>query len=121
MKTKKPTAREYRERDAKLRLGTPNPLCASCGLNDWTCLEAHHIAGQVYDPLTNIECRNCHRNLSDSQKDHPDQVGKPPTAEESLAHFLLGMADLFELLVKKLREFAGQIIEKLGSVAEDKS
>jgi hypothetical protein len=118
---KKPTAREYRERAAKLRLGTPLPRCATCGFDDWPCLEAHHIAGQPYDPLTNIECRNCHRRLSDSQKDHPGQMGKPPTAEESLMHFLLGLADLFELLVKKLREFAGQIMEKLGSVAEDES
>lgn len=116
----KPTERNYRERAAKLRLGTQNPRCAICGNNDWTCLEAHHIAGQAYDPLTNILCRNCHRHLSDGQKDHPDPMAKPPTAEESLAHFLLGMADLFELLVKKLREFAGQIIEKLGSAAEDK-
>lgn len=119
--TKKPPAREYRERAAKLRLGTLHPRCATCGFDDWTCLEAHHIAGQPYDPLTNIECRNCHRNLSDSQKDHPSQMANPPTAEESLAHFLFGMADLFELLVKKLREFAQQTIEKLGSTTEEKS
>jgi hypothetical protein len=120
MKTKN-IAQENRERAAKLRLGTSNPRCATCGFDDWTCLEAHHIAGQAFDAFTNIECRNCHRRLSDSQKDHPGQLAKPPTFAESHAHFLLGMADMFELLVHKLRAFAGQILAKLGSGLEDKS
>ena len=117
----KKLAREARERAAKRRLGTDNPRCATCGCTDWECLEAHHIAGQVYDPTTNVECRNCHRILTDLQKDHAKQSRNPPNFEEGLAHFLLGMADLFELLVGKLREFANKILQKLQPTLESQS
>lgn len=117
----KKLAREARERAAKRRLGTDNPRCATCGCTDWECLEAHHIAGQTYDPTTVIHCRNCHRILSDWQKDHPTQAFKPKSFEETLAHFLEGMADMFELLVRKLREFAMEISKKLQTHEDTKS
>ncbi len=53
-----------------------------------------------------IFCRNCHRKLSDMQKDHPKQISTPPTREEIIGHFLLGVADVLELLIGKFREFA---------------
>jgi hypothetical protein len=113
--------REKRERAARLRLGSANPKCATCGLSDWTCLEAHHIAGKSFDPMIVIECRNCHRRLSDWQKDHPEQFVKTLSPDEKLAHFLLGMADLFELLVEKLREFSRQLLERLTAGAGNRS
>lgn len=88
------------------RLETNSPRCLVCGECDDRCLEAHHIAGRVYDDETVIHCRNCHRKLSDMQKDHPAQLSKPPQPEEVIAHFLLGLADIFELLIRKFREFA---------------
>lgn len=114
-------ARERRERVAKKRLGTPNPKCAACGFNDRTCLEAHHVAGQAYDPTKVITCRNCHRRLSDWQKDHPEKLEAIPSFDEQLAHFLLGLADFFELLVEKLREFARQLFDQLKINTGDKS
>ena len=106
-------AREARERAAKRRLGTDNPRCTHCGRNNALGLEAHHLAGRIYDPTTNVECGYCHRILSDRQKDHPKQLADPPSLEEQLMHVLLGMADMFELLVRTLREFANKILEKL--------
>lgn len=114
-------AREKRQRAAKLRLGSENPACAVCGCTDWECLEAHHIAGRAFDPTTTILCRNHHRILSDRQKDHPSQMNSPSTFEENLAHFLLGMAALFELLVRSLREFADKIFEKQQASEEPES
>ena len=110
--------REMRERKAKLRLGTDNPRCAHCGRNDPIGLEAHHIAGRAYDQATVVECGYCHRTLSDWQKDHPKQLTNPPSFEESLMHFLLGMVDMFELLVKRLREFAETIHQKIQTQSE---
>ena len=104
--------RAARERAAKRRLRTNTPRCATCGNSDWQCLEAHHVAGRAYDPTTDIHCRNCHRILSDWQKDHPHQKADPPSFDETLLHFLLGMADLFELLVRKLREFAQTLADR---------
>jgi len=115
---KKSMDRAKRERAAKLRLGSENPRCATCGNSDWECLEAHHLGQHAFDEATVIICRNDHRILSDRQKDHPAQINTPPSSDESLAHFLMGMADLFELLVRKLREFADKIINRVPASIE---
>ena len=104
--------REARRQRALERLGTNHPRCARCGENDPLALELHHIAGRAFDGSTIILCRNCHRKLSDWQKDHPSPITEIPGAEEKIAHFLFGLADLFELLIDKCREFALELIER---------
>jgi hypothetical protein len=80
-----------------------------CGHDDPLALELHHVAGRAYgDDLVPV-CRNCHRGLSDLQKDHPPANRLPPSDPERIGHFLLGLADLFELLVRRLREFATKL------------
>ena len=105
-------AHKKRERDAKRRLVSEQPRCACCGMEDWRCLEAHHIAGRALDPTTIILCRNCHRVVSDLQKDHPQKIKSSTCLDECLAHFLMGMADMFEVIIKKLREFAMQLLAR---------
>lgn len=103
--------KEIRKQRRLETLGSNNPVCVVCGENDWRCLEQHHIAGQAYgDDLCNV-CRNCHRKLSDDQKDHPKQAGKNPATLETIGHLLLGLADLFSLLVIKLRECGQYLIQ----------
>lgn len=103
--------KETRKQKRLETLGSNHPVCIVCGENDWRCLEQHHIAGQAYgDDLCNI-CRNCHRKLSDDQKDHPAQVGKYPNTLEAIGHLLLGIADLFALMVTKLRECGQTLIQ----------
>jgi len=100
---------ERRRQKALERLGANNPRCIFCPCDDPLALELHHIAGRGYDGGLVIVCRNCHRRLSDAQKDHPPASSDPPSDAERIAHFLLGLADLFELLVKRLREFATKL------------
>jgi hypothetical protein len=102
--------RETRRQDALDRLGSNNPVCVICGESDWRVLEFHHVAGRAYDEFGSIICRNCHRKLSDDQKDHPQKIGDPPTAPEQIGHFLKGLADLFALLAEKLRAFGDELI-----------
>ena len=108
----KELARERRRQNALERLGTNNPRCL-CGEDDWRTLEKHHVAGQAYDDFICIQCRNCHRKLSDQQKDHPDTTGEPIGLPETIGRFLLGLADFFELLIEKLREFGTALIESV--------
>ena len=103
--------REARLQRTCERLGVETPRCAHCGLDDVRCLEAHHIAGDKFDDATVILCRNCHRILSDDQKDHPPLIGNEPTLHERVGHFLKGLADLFALLVVKLHEYGDKLIE----------
>jgi hypothetical protein len=104
--------REARRRRALERLGTDNPKCVICPENDPLALELHHLEAQEFGNSLVIVCRNCHRKLSDRQKDHPNKIADPPDELEGIAHFLLGVADLSEFLIKKLREFAAQLIKR---------
>lgn len=108
-------AAEARKQKRLDRLETANPQCVHCGESDDRCLEDHHIAGRRFDPATMVLCRNCHRKLSDMQRDHRKPIGNAPSLEECVAHFLLGLADLFELLIRKFREFAGILLENQKS------
>jgi hypothetical protein len=87
------------------------PRVANCGLDDVRCLEAHHIAGREFNDAKVILCRNCHRILSDDQKDHPPLISHEPTLHERIGHFLKGLADLLALLVTKLHEYGDELIE----------
>jgi hypothetical protein len=101
--------RERRRQRALERLGTNTPRCPFCGIEEPLVLELHHIAGRDFDDTLIPVCRNCHRLLSDWQKDHPPRHSSPPTNGESIAHSVLGLADAFELLVKLLRQLATKL------------
>lgn len=109
---KKAIAEERRHQAALERLGTNNPRCTLCAEDDWRCIERHHIAGRKYDSATVLICRNCHRKLSDPQKDHPEQINSPSELLEIVGHFLLVLADFFAELIVKLREFGNALIER---------
>jgi hypothetical protein len=85
-----------------------------CGFDDPAALELHHIPGRAYGDQLVPVCRNCHRLLSDAQKDHPPRRDDPPSDAERIGHFLMGLADLFELLVKRLREFSTKLLAMGG-------
>lgn len=102
---------ERRKQRALERLGSNDPRCVICGESNWQCLESHHLAGQAYAGETVPVCRNCHRKLSDGQCDHPAKTGESPSQSEVIGRFLLGLADLFELLVEKLAEWGRYLIE----------
>ncbi len=113
---KRRIAREARQQKALERLGTTDPRCVECGVTDWRCLERHHIAGRAYGEETVILCRNCHRKQSDSQKDHAPRVSEDePPLLERIGHWLLGLADFFEELVKRMREYGRALIEAARS------
>lgn len=104
-------ASETRKQKAHRRLGSDKPRCGTCGETDPHCLEAHHIAGHKYDGTTTLICRNCHRKLSDAQRDHPQTI-EGGGFLEVIGHFLLGLADLLVIAVERLREFGRQLIEE---------
>jgi len=104
--------RERRKQRALERLGTNTPRCPFCGIDEPLVFELHHVPGRDFDESNETlvpVCRNCHRILSDWQKDHPPGNSDPPSDPERIAHFLLGLADMFELLVKRLRQFAEKL------------
>jgi hypothetical protein len=115
------TDKEYekeRRRQARLeRLGSDNPKCLFCDEDEPSCLERHHIGGMAFGDECVIVCRNCHRKLSDKQKDHPPVVAGSPNTLECGGRLLLGVADALELwkvppvLVDLIRQVGVHLIE----------
>ena len=64
-------AKEKRKQRRLEALGSNNPKCGICGMANWQCLELHHVADRNRDDVMVPVCRNCHRLLSDAQKDWP--------------------------------------------------
>jgi hypothetical protein len=94
-------------------LGTNNPKCLHCPENDPFCLELHEPGGREFCDLSIIECRNCHRKLEDMRQDHPRQISVPPVDLECIAHSLLGLVNVLELLIPWLKKQAAVLLEKV--------
>ena len=105
-------AKERRKQKRLEKLGTNNPVCGICGERDWRCLEDHHVADFKRDDLTVSICRNCHRKVSDDQKDHPVFNPTADPTMDRIGHFLLGLADLLTLIVEQLYIFAQMLIDR---------
>jgi hypothetical protein len=107
----KRTDPDDRKQQQLRRLGTQNPRCVACAEAEPAVLEQHHIAGRKHSDDLSIVCRNCHRKLSDKQRDHV-----PPGSTEgagflaNIGHYLLGLADLLAMIVETLREFGAWLI-----------
>jgi hypothetical protein len=97
------------------RFGTQNPICVTCGESDPVVLELHHIARQKHNDDLSIVCANCHRKLSTKQRNHVPP-GSRETVEElgRCGHYLLGLADLLEMVVNTLRRLGADLLGKRG-------
>ena len=111
-------AQEIRKQKRLEKLGSNNPVCTVCGETDWRCLELHHIAGKDHGEELAIVCRNCHRKLSDTQKDYPQKMRSESSVLEALGYYFLGQSDLQELMVAKLRE-GGRMLIQAAQKRED--
>ena len=107
----KPTVEIQRQRAIR-RLDVNDPRCCICGHDEPLSLEQHHIAGQKFDDVLAIVCRNCHRVLSANQREHPSEIGKRKGLLERIGHFLLGLADMLGQVAVRLKEFGLQLIEE---------
>lgn len=76
-------------------------------------LESHHIAKRKYGDETKNICKNDHAVLSEMGEDHPQQIFDPPHRLERIAHAKLGLADLFEILIPKLRDDAAWLLDEV--------
>jgi hypothetical protein len=103
-------AREARHRKNLERLGFDDPRCLFCGEDDVRCLELDHVAGRSHSDDVWPLCRNCHATRTDLQKDHPPKVAPPKDSLEVIGRFLLGLADFFEMLIGRLREYGETLI-----------
>lgn len=119
--TKNELARERRKQRRLEALGTNDPRCGTCGENRWQCIEAHHPCDHSREATTVLECRNCHRVLSDDQKDHPAFDPNADPMLDAIGHFLLGVADMLRIIVAKLYEFGQALIARASQAVEGRA
>jgi hypothetical protein len=111
-------ARETRKQRRLEVLGTNEPKCAMCGERDWRCIELHHPSDYARDEATVLTCRNCHRKVSDDQKDHPSFNPTADATLDNIGHFLLGLADMLKIIFERLYVFGLALIERAASHRE---
>jgi hypothetical protein len=79
-------------------------------------LQLHHPAGEKHHDDTVIECANCHLDLSNQQLDHvPRELEGKPGMMNTIGRYLVGLADMFAMLAKTLREFGTWLIDQVRS------
>lgn len=102
---------EDRKQQRLRRLGTQTPSCVTCGESDAAVLEQHHIAGNKHSDDVSIVCANCHRKLSNKQRDHDRSTSRKTVGPlGGLGHYLLGLADLFAMIAEAFRKFGAWLI-----------
>jgi hypothetical protein len=107
----KRTDEEDRKQQRLRRLGTQHPICVACGESHPAVFELHHIAGRKYNADVALVCANCHRKLTDRQRDHVPPGCQVPMGERGrIGHYLLGLADLLAMIVEALRRFGEWLI-----------
>ena len=107
-----------RRKQRRLEKLGDNPRCAIDGETDWRVLEIHHVADYGCDPTTVILCANCHKKLTDAQKDHPPHIDGADPLLEAAGRSMLGIAELFKLLIDKLMEFGEALIARAATTGE---
>jgi len=112
IKRKRHLDREDRLERAYQRLGTRNPVCRTCGRHDPNhpeIFDLHHIAGKSHEDVF-IECSNCHRTLSDQQKDHVPPGSQPVGVLSTIGRYLLGLVDMLAMIIETLRTFGNWLL-----------
>jgi hypothetical protein len=108
---------ERRKQSRLHKLGTNTPHCATCGNSDWRVIEEHHPDSRKRDKLVVLLCANDHRIVTDNQKDHPPGINGCDPFLLSVGNFLLGLADLFAVIIERLYEFGETLITRANEVA----
>jgi hypothetical protein len=117
---------ELRKELRARRLGH-DASCALCGKRNpealrrlhRSLLEEHHLAGVASDSaLTVTVCRNCHAELSESQRDHDLDLehGRDRTALEAVEALLRGLALFVAKLAERLFEWAESLSDLIRAL-----
>ena len=113
-----PTDESERRKQSRLhKLGTNTPHCATCGNSDWRVIEEHHPDSRKRDKLVVLLCANDHRIVTDEQNDHPPGVDGCDPFLLSVGNFLLGLADMFAIIIERLYEFGETLIARANKCA----
>ncbi|RAN41000.1 hypothetical protein [Hyphomonas sp. GM-8P] len=105
-----------REKDYR-RLGTRNPICLHCSYsNHPAAMELAHIAPRKFHDDAGVLCSNCHREMSDPEKDHPYAPQTINPQMEIIGRYLVALAEWFRRIAETIAAFGAWLLEQAEHV-----
>lgn len=104
---------ELRRESDYRRLRTRNPICQCCGyMNHPAALEFAHIAPRKFHDDGGVLCSNCHRELSDIEKDFSYAPQSENPQMETIGRYLLALAEWFRRIAETIAQFGEWLLEQ---------
>lgn len=110
--------KELRKEAHFRRLKSRNPICVICGYdNSPAALEyAHVIPRQFGVGDGGAVCRNCHRELTETEIG----LGFTPHAEdrelEQAGRYVLALGEWLEIIARTLKHFGASLLQRIESI-----
>ncbi len=107
------TPEELRRESDYKRLRTRNPVCLSCGYsNHPAVMELAHIAPRQFHDDGGVLCSNCHREMSDTEKDLSYAPQSINPQMETIGRYLLALAEWFQRIAATIALFGAWLLEQ---------
>ena len=100
-----------RQKDFR-RLRTQTPVCLSCGYSgSSSALELAHIAPRQFHDDGGVLCSNCHREMSDAEKDlsYAPQSENPQL--ETIGRYLIALSEWFKRIAETIAAFGRWLLD----------
>ena len=100
-----------REKDYR-RLRTRTPICLSCGYSkSSSALELAHFAPREFHDDAGVLCSNCHREMSDAEKDlsYSPQSANPQM--ETIGRYLIALSEWFLRIANTIAAFGEWLLD----------
>lgn len=112
-----PTPADKR-REAKYKtLRTRNPVCLSCGYADHpAAMEFAHVAPKKFHDDGGVLCSNCHREMSDAEKDFSYAPVTANPMMETIGRYLVALSEWLLRIGGTLAEFGEWLLAQAPHV-----
>lgn len=105
-----------REKDYR-RLRTRTPICLHCGYcNHPAAMELAHIAPRKFHDDAGVLCSNCHREMSDPEKDLSYAPQSINPEMETIGRYLLALSEWFIRIAETIAAFGRWLMEQAEHV-----
>ncbi len=100
-----------REQDYK-RLRTQTPICLTCGYSGSpAAMEySHHVPKGFHDD-GGVQCSNCHREVSDIERDYSYEPQSANPQMETIGRYLIALAEWFERIANTIAGFGEWLLD----------
>lgn len=116
-----PTPEEKRREADYRRLRTRNPVCLTCGyMKHPAAMEFSHVAPRKFHDDGGVQCSNCHREVSDKEKEFSYAPTTANPMMEKIGRYLLALSEWLTRIGVTLEEFGKWLLAQAPHVLPHK-